>query len=633
MAKGATIVVDIVVNAAQAQAGLASASKETGKFQSTMGKMVGPAVAVTAAVAGIAKASIDAASRTQQAMGGLDAVFGSNADQMKAWAATSAETTGLSAAQYAEATAKIGAQLKNLGVPIDEAAAKSNDLVKLGADLAATYGGTTADAVDALGAALRGEADPAERYGLALSQTAIAAQMAKDGTKSLTGEAGKQAKAATILAMATEQAGGAIGQFARESDSAAGSAQIAAAQWEDAKSSLGTALLPVVAQAAQIFSKFAAVVRKYPTVFQVLIGVLAALAVAILIVNAVMWVMAANPIVLIVAAIVVAVVALVVVIVLLWKKCEGFRNAVTAVFNAVKTAIFAVGTAAKAVAAWFVSAFNTIKAAVLSVKAFIVTTAAAIRAAFSAAWRAVASAAMAVFGVIRGGVLKVAQVVRAVASAVSNAFRVAWSAVKSAASSMAAYVASAIRRITAPARAVAAAIRGALSSVFSWMRSASSSAASAVSSALRRPIAAAQAAASRIKSAFVSAFSHLRSAASGLGSALAAPFRAVASAISRAIGLVQGLIAKLQSIRVPSIKIPKIGKAAAPSGMAVGGLRMAPTARVASVGTRATTTSAGGVVINVTGALDPEAVARQIRTILSGASVRRRGVVAPLRAG
>ena len=70
--------------------------------------------------------------------------------------------------------------------------------------------------------------------------------MAADGTDKLTGEAKTAAQAQTVLALATEQAAGANGQFAREADTAEGAAQRSAAQYENAKAAIGQGLLPVM---------------------------------------------------------------------------------------------------------------------------------------------------------------------------------------------------------------------------------------------------------------------------------------------------------------------------------------------------------------------------------------------------
>src|SRR4029077_17622360 len=60
---------------------------------------------------------------------------------------------------------------------------QTDDLINLGADLAATYGGTTSEAVSALSALLRGERDPIERYGVSLKQADVDAQLLATGIK------------------------------------------------------------------------------------------------------------------------------------------------------------------------------------------------------------------------------------------------------------------------------------------------------------------------------------------------------------------------------------------------------------------------------------------------------------------
>lgn len=364
--KSAILSIKILTDASQAQKGLDQASGAVGKMKAGLAKATVPAGIALAAVVAFGKGAVDAASRTQQAMGAVDSVFGKSAGQIKAWSDQSAKSVGLSKAEYGEMASVIGAQLKNMGVPMDMVAGKTNDLVKMGADLAATYGGTTADAVQALGSALRGETDPIERYGISIKQADIAARQAKDGTAKLTGAAGKQAKTTALLAMVTEQAGGAVGQFARESDSAAGSAQIAEAQYADMKSTMGEALLPVVSGLATMLGKLAGVMKEHSTTVQIVVVAIAAMAAAVIVLNAAMtvytavttlagsatlaaWAAALGPILLVIAA-----VALVIgIVVLLWKRCETFRTIVLAVWNAVR--------------AGAVAAFNGIKSAALAV--------------------------------------------------------------------------------------------------------------------------------------------------------------------------------------------------------------------------------------------------------------------------
>jgi hypothetical protein len=197
-----------------------------------------------AAVVGFAKDIVGAASDAEQAMGAVDAVFKENGAAIKAWSDQSAKSLGLSKTDYATLATTIGAQLKNAGTSMDDLAPKTNDLITLGADLAAQYGGSTSDAVEALSSVFKGETDPIEKYGVSIKQSDIAAQKAAMGMANLTGEADKQATAQATLALLTKQTADATGANAREADTAAGKQARLTAAWDDASAKMGEALLP-----------------------------------------------------------------------------------------------------------------------------------------------------------------------------------------------------------------------------------------------------------------------------------------------------------------------------------------------------------------------------------------------------
>lgn len=191
-----------------------------------------------------------AASGLEQAIGGTRAVFGVAAGAVDEFGKRSAQSVGLSEREFREATTLIGGQLKRMTGDVDLAAESSIQLVEIGADLAATYGGTTKEAVDAFSAALRGEADPAERFNLNLKITAVNAKAVELGLASSTSEVSEQAKAQALLALVLEQSADAHGQFAEEADTAAVAQQKARAEWENAQAVLGQALLPVIGELA-----------------------------------------------------------------------------------------------------------------------------------------------------------------------------------------------------------------------------------------------------------------------------------------------------------------------------------------------------------------------------------------------
>ena len=252
-----------------------------GKAADFAGKYKVHAAAALGGIGLIAKESIDYASEAEQSYGAAESIFGEHAQGIIAASKGAAEAVGLSGREYRELTSSTGAMLKNMGMPMDEVADKSQNLVGVAADLAATFGGSTKDAIESVNALMRGEADPIEKYGVSIKQSDINARMAAKGLDKLTGEAAKQAQAQTLLEMLTEQTSSAQGQFARETDTAAHKQQVATAKLNDAKEAIGTGLLPMFALAAEKAAQFAGVVGKHPKVFLALGAAVATAASAI----------------------------------------------------------------------------------------------------------------------------------------------------------------------------------------------------------------------------------------------------------------------------------------------------------------------------------------------------------------
>lgn len=386
MARGADLVVNIITDASKAGAGLDEAQGKFASFKSGLSSLAGPAAAVLGGITALGVGALSSASDLQQAMGSVDAVFGDSAGEIKAWAKQASQAVGLSTSEYSQFAAVVGAQLKNLGVPLDTVNDGTNDLIKLGADLAATYGGTTTQAVEALSSALRGEADPAEKYGLSLNQTAVNAYLAEQGLSGLTGAALTSAKAQAVMALAAEQAGGAVGSFAKESDTLAGQQQRLTASWEDASASLGSALLPIITPVVEALAQFAKWVQENSAVIGPLIAAVAALAAGILVLNVVM---AANPIGLIISA----VAALIVGIITLWNTNEEFRNFFIGLWEGISSFFQAVWQswvkAVESVVSWFTSAWQAVADFFTSIWDFAVAVVQAYVIALATVWRTV----------------------------------------------------------------------------------------------------------------------------------------------------------------------------------------------------------------------------------------------------
>lgn len=566
-------------------------SKKLDKFGAGVGKAAKPAAAVGVALAAMAVKAGKSASRLQQSGGAIDSVFGKSAGTVRDWAKAADQSVGLSESAYGELAATIGAQLKNLGTPLDQVAGKTDELIRTGADLSATYGGSTADAVGALGSALRGETDPIERYGIAIKDATLEAKVGKDNLKKMTDAQKKQAKTTALLGLVHEQAGGAMGAFGREADTAAGQQQRAAAASEDAAAALGQVFLPVMAGASKGLAAFAGWAEKNKTLVLVFAGVLGVLAAAVLTVSAALkiynmvtqimavvskaaWLSALGPIALVIAA----VVAVIAIFVVLYKKVGWFRDFV------------------------------------------------------NKAWAIIKRGAKLAFGFIKA-------YVKAVIFGLTLYFRVwltiarfVFSAIKAAARAAFTIIVSLGRWLYAGIKAVFVAIRTASSSLWSSVKAAARSAFNGVSAAaawLRDKIAGVL---GSIKSKWNSVFGALSSKAGDVMRSVRGPIDAVASAISGISGAVQRLIGWIRKISFPKppgwlSKLPGVGSltmstAGAPATVTGMGAGLRPAARGGAGGT------AGGVTVNVYGALDPAAVAVQIRRILRDDD-RRRGRVVP----
>ena len=235
-----------------AQRDIAKLGKNFDAFAKKSARAFGiAAVASAAALAKISKDSIMAASDLSQQFGALDAVFGQNSEQLKEFSKSMVDY-GLSTADAARFAALLGTQLKGLGIQEGEAIERTKQLQILAADLAATYGGTTADAVAALSSTFKGEYNPIERYGVAIRKSDITARVAAKGLGKLTGDVLKAAEAQAAFELIVSRTTAAQGQSRREYNTLAAQLQRVNATFDNMKASLGTALLPIMEKFASV---------------------------------------------------------------------------------------------------------------------------------------------------------------------------------------------------------------------------------------------------------------------------------------------------------------------------------------------------------------------------------------------
>ena len=246
MAGSASLSIRVLVDAAQGAGQLRQLGDAAGDTGSQFDKMF-KAAAAFAGVGAFIKSAVTAASNLQQSTGGVEAVFKNSSTAVKQFAEDAADSLGLSKNSYQELATVIGSQLKNAGVAMSDLAPKTDEIIRKGGDLAAMFGGTTAEAVGALSSALKGERDPIERYGISLNEAAIQAEIMALGLDTSTNAAKQAATQQATLSLINKQSADSMGAAARESESYASVMQQLNAVWENTIAEVGAALLPALA--------------------------------------------------------------------------------------------------------------------------------------------------------------------------------------------------------------------------------------------------------------------------------------------------------------------------------------------------------------------------------------------------
>lgn len=215
------------------------------------------------------KKAVNAFAEVQDSASALSATFGANGDALIKWAKQSGDALNLSQQEALAASQTFAGFASAAGLTGTQLETFATDLTARAADLASYYGGTTASAVEALGAALRGEAEPARRYMIMLDDMALRAEASAlkiyDGNGALTAQQ-KILAAQSIIMKKSSQA---QGDIARTADSMANQIKDSQQQMADFQATAGETIaialnpmLKLVNGAARAFSSMSRPVQQ-----------------------------------------------------------------------------------------------------------------------------------------------------------------------------------------------------------------------------------------------------------------------------------------------------------------------------------------------------------------------------------
>jgi hypothetical protein len=227
---------------------------------SEFGKKAGVAFAAAAAAAGvmaikIGVEAVKAASDLSETVSKVGVIFGDSAKEIEKFASGAAASLGQTKQQALDAAATFATFGKAAGLSGKDLSKFSIDFVKLSSDLASFNNTSPEQAINAIGAALRGEAEPLRAYGVLLDDASMRQAALELGIISTTKNAlTPQQKVLAAQELIYRQTGAAQGDFERTSDGLANKTRILTAQLENAKVTIGEALLPIVLELTTFFS-------------------------------------------------------------------------------------------------------------------------------------------------------------------------------------------------------------------------------------------------------------------------------------------------------------------------------------------------------------------------------------------
>jgi len=262
------VAINIPIITSFVNTGVQAADKQLKAF-GTSAKTVAGAVGGFSLALGTVKSvigpAIAAASNMEESLSKVNVVFGRGAREVEKFANSAAKNLGQSKQSVLEAAGVFGTFGKAAGLAGTDLAVFSNDFTTLATDLASFNNTTPEEAVQAIGAALRGEAEPLRRFGVLLNDATLKQEAMTLGIYDGKGALTAQQKILAAQSAIYKQTGDAQGDFMRTSDGLANSTRTLSATFKDLQAKFGAAFIEQAKTATANVNFLAQAFNKLPT--------------------------------------------------------------------------------------------------------------------------------------------------------------------------------------------------------------------------------------------------------------------------------------------------------------------------------------------------------------------------------
>lgn len=214
------------------------------------------ALAAGAAMAAFGAKAIGAAADYEEALSKTKQIFGSAGRDITDFAETASRELGQSKQDVLDAAGTFGIFGKAAGLAGDDLSKFTIDLTTLASDLASFNNTKPEEAIEAIGAALRGESEPIRKFGVMLNDAALKAEAFRMGIYKGIGPLNDQQKILAVNEVLFRQTRDAQGDFMRTSDGLANQTKILSAELENVAIDMGQKLLPAAIEFMQFANTY-----------------------------------------------------------------------------------------------------------------------------------------------------------------------------------------------------------------------------------------------------------------------------------------------------------------------------------------------------------------------------------------
>ena len=310
----------------------------------------GMTVGLTLPIVAMGGAMVKAASDMEETLNKVDVSFGRNSETVKEWAKTSITSMGLSQQSALDSAALYGDMATGMGLSQKKASEMAMSLTQLGADLASFKNISNDVAQTALKSIFTGETESLKNLGVVMTQTNLEQYAYSRGIRKKMKNMSEAEKIQLRYNYVMSQTKNAQGDFIRTGGGASNQMRMFQENMKELGVTFGQYILPyftkVIKKLNELLVSFNNLSPKVKKTILVLGAILAVIGPIVTVVgslitafaglNAVIGFLVTNPVVAVIIGIVAAIAALAVGVAYCYRKFEGFRKVVQAVWSVLK---------------------------------------------------------------------------------------------------------------------------------------------------------------------------------------------------------------------------------------------------------------------------------------------------------